>query len=65
MPVWARNDTGGWPGLFYCNPDNPAIIVEKRVGLGWTVIPVRPAGWAVLACSILLPVALIVFLETL
>jgi uncharacterized membrane protein len=24
-------------GLIYYNPDDPALIVEKRIGIGWTL----------------------------
>jgi uncharacterized membrane protein len=40
-PMTARGDTtpdSAWKGgLFYYNPDDPALFVEKRSGLGWTV----------------------------
>jgi uncharacterized membrane protein len=32
-----RNDDRYWKwGLFYYNPDDPAMFVEKRFGIGWT-----------------------------
>lgn len=31
-------------GTFYNNPDDPALFVEKRVGLGWTTNVGNPAG---------------------
>ncbi|GCE17698.1 DUF1648 domain-containing protein [Dictyobacter kobayashii] len=34
----ARDDDRYWiGGLFYYNPDDPALWVEKRMGLGWTI----------------------------
>ncbi|MFN9754557.1 MAG: DUF5808 domain-containing protein [bacterium] len=36
-------------GLFSWNPDDPALILEKRFGLGWTLNFAHPARWAVLA----------------
>jgi uncharacterized membrane protein len=33
-----RDDDRYWPGgFFYNNPDDPAVFVPKRYGLGWTV----------------------------
>jgi uncharacterized membrane protein len=32
-------------GLFYFNPDDPAVFVEKRFGLGWTTNFARPLVW--------------------
>ncbi len=33
-------------GVFYFNPDDPSIWVEKRFGVGWTVNIAHPLGWA-------------------
>jgi uncharacterized membrane protein len=35
-------------GLFYYNPQDPRIWVEKRVGVGWTLNFARPAAFWVL-----------------
>ena len=33
-----RKDDGYWKlGLFYYNPQDPAMLVEKRFGIGWTI----------------------------
>lgn len=33
-----RDDDRYWPGgFFYNNPDDPALFVPKRYGLGWTM----------------------------
>jgi uncharacterized membrane protein len=33
-----RDDDRYWyGGFFYSNPDDPALFVEKRYGLGWTL----------------------------
>jgi uncharacterized membrane protein len=34
-------------GMFYYNPNDPAIWVENRIGLGWTTNMARPAAWAI------------------
>lgn len=50
-------------GLVYANPDDPDVLVSKRMGLGTTINFGRPLGWAVLAL-ILVPVAILVVLVT-
>jgi uncharacterized membrane protein len=36
--VGFRNDDQYWyGGILYNNPDDPALFVEKRYGLGWTL----------------------------
>jgi uncharacterized membrane protein len=49
-------------GLFYVNPDDPAVFVPKRSGLGYTVNFGRPGGW--LALLLMLAVPLLVVLLT-
>lgn len=36
-PVMFRDDDQYWYGFFYNNPDDPAMFVPKRFGLGWTL----------------------------
>jgi uncharacterized membrane protein len=43
-----------WGGIFYCNPNDPAIWVEKRIGLGWTTNLARPAAWVILGAFLVL-----------
>ena len=46
----ARDDDALWLlGLFYCNTDDPSIVVPKRFGVGWTINVARPAAWAMMA----------------
>ncbi|KNY28331.1 DUF1648 domain-containing protein [Pseudobacteroides cellulosolvens] len=41
-----RDDDKYWKlGLFYYNPDDPSIVVEKRFGIGWTNNWARPISW--------------------
>jgi uncharacterized membrane protein len=58
-PAAAADDTGReahWRGFLYINPDDPALFVPKRFGIGWTVNFGRPAGWVVLGVLVGLPV---------
>ncbi|MEU7868257.1 DUF5808 domain-containing protein [Dactylosporangium sp. NPDC049140] len=32
-----RDDERGWYGFIYANPDDPNLLVPKRLGLGWTI----------------------------
>ncbi|WP_432832352.1 DUF5808 domain-containing protein [Dactylosporangium sp. CA-092794] len=37
-PISARGrEERGWYGFIYANPDDPHLIVPKRLGLGWTI----------------------------
>jgi len=51
----------GWKGWFYSNPNDPALLVPKRYGVGFTLNFGNPWSWAVLALIILavaLPIVL-------
>ena len=43
-------------GIFYINPEDPSILVEKRFGVGWTLNFGRPISWIVL----IIPIAVII-----
>ncbi len=47
-----------WGGLAYYAPDDPAVFVPKRVGIGQTINLARPGAWAFVAGIILVPLAL-------
>ncbi|TCP31796.1 putative membrane protein [Scopulibacillus darangshiensis] len=54
-----RNDDRYWKlGQFYFNPNDPAVWIEKRFGIGWTVNFARPASWLTLIAIILIAVCL-------
>ncbi|MBI5116434.1 DUF1648 domain-containing protein [Candidatus Poribacteria bacterium] len=54
-----RNDDRYWRfGLFYYNPDDPALWVEKRFGVGSTPNMAHPHGKIIMAGLIILPLAL-------
>ena len=64
-PQGDRTEDKYWKcgGTFYYNPDDPAIWVEKRMGIGWTTNMARPAAWVILGAFLLL--ALLFLLVTL
>jgi len=43
-----------WRGVFYCNAQDPALLVPKRYGLGYTLNFGNPWSWAVLAVILVL-----------
>lgn len=54
----AHHFRGG--GLFYNNPEDPRLWVEKRIGLGWTFNYARPAAWWLTAAFLTVPVGALV-----
>ena len=45
-----RDDDRYWKlGCFYWNPQDPAFLVEKRFGIGWTCNYANPKTWALTA----------------
>ncbi|MEK0317221.1 DUF1648 domain-containing protein [Cohnella sp. 56] len=50
-------------GLFYYNKADPALMVEKRYGVGWTINFAHPLGIAILAGILIVPVAIILILS--
>lgn len=48
-------------GLFYFNPDDPSLLVEKRYGLGWTINFARPLGWLIMIILLMIIVLVVVF----
>jgi uncharacterized membrane protein len=56
----AVDDDEHWKGgLFYVNRDDPALLVPRRFGLGWTVNLGRPAGIALTVALLLVIAALV------
>ena len=56
-PVGDRTADRYWKaGLIYVNPDDPALFIEKRFGVGYTINFGRPASWLILGAIALLPV---------
>lgn len=55
-PIGDRTDDRHWKwGVFYHNPDDPALWVEKRIGIGYTFNMARPSAWWALAAIVGLP----------
>ena len=46
----SNHDTDFWvAGIFYVNPENPRLLVPKRLGGGWTFNFARPIAWVLMA----------------
>ena len=48
-------------GQFYCNPSDPALFVEKRVGIGWTFNYGHAWAWPLTSLIILAVLAPVLF----
>jgi uncharacterized membrane protein len=56
--VFRDDDRYWYGGFFYNNPDDPALFVPKRFGLGWTVNFGHPQGKLFLIGMLLLPLVM-------
>lgn len=43
-------------GLFYYNPADPALMVPKRLGIGYTVNFAHPMAWILMGGALILPI---------
>jgi uncharacterized membrane protein len=50
-------------GVFYYNPDDPAVFIEKRSGLGYTVNFGNTWGWVITIAIVFFTVAPVVWLR--
>lgn len=60
-PAWSGDGTpdAAWKGgMFYVNPDDPALLVPKRFGIGWTLNFARPGAWLLLVVLLGVPLAI-------
>lgn len=56
-PVGDRTADRYWKGgLIYVNRDDPALFIEKRFGVGYTINFGRPGSWVILGLIVLIPV---------
>jgi uncharacterized membrane protein len=60
VPVGDRTPDKCWKlGLLYFNRNDPAVLVEKRFGIGWTVNFGNPRLWLVIGATLLLLLAIL------
>jgi uncharacterized membrane protein len=56
VPIGDRTLDRYWKlGIFYFNPDDSAIFVEKRFGLGYSLNFARPTTWLIMGLLLLAP----------
>lgn len=61
MPAADRDDDRFWKaGLVYVNRDDPAVLVNARFALGWTVNFGNPSAWLLVAGFLALPTGLVI-----
>lgn len=54
-----RDDDRYWKlGQFYVNKNDPALFLEKRFGVGWTINFARPLAWIIFLVIIMLAVGI-------
>jgi uncharacterized membrane protein len=58
--VYRDDDQYWYGGLFYNNPDDPAMFVPRRYGFGWTVNIGNPRGKLFLIATLSLPPLLLI-----
>lgn len=59
-PLGDRTADEHWKlGLIYYNPADPALFIEKRFGIGYTMNMARPVVWVMLTALLVLPLLLI------
>lgn len=59
-----RQEDRFWKGgLIYYNPADPAVWVEKRIGIGYTLNMARPAAWGFMLAVVLVPLALVLLVS--
>jgi Family of unknown function (DUF5808) len=49
-----RPPDAAWKGSFYSNPSDPALLVPKRFGIGYTLNFGNPWSWTALAFVLLM-----------
>jgi uncharacterized membrane protein len=63
--VDAPDDDRFWKaGILYLNRDDPALFVQRRFGVGWTVNIGRPAGVVIMIVVALVVIGIIGFVLT-
>ena len=53
LPPEEQDDYWFW-GLFYNNPNDPAVLVAKRHGIGWTINIGSPKGKLITFATLIL-----------
>jgi uncharacterized membrane protein len=56
VPIGDRTPDRYWKlGILYFNRDDPAVLVEKRFGLGYSLNFARPIAWMIVLLALIGP----------
>jgi len=62
MDDFNRQNDEFWKwGIMYNNPNDPALWVDKRTGLGWTLNFAHKQSWLIIFMILAIPVAFLIF----
>jgi hypothetical protein len=61
VPTGPRPPDEAWKGFLYSNANDPAVLVPKRYGIGYTLNFGNPWSWAVLIFVLLMAALPLVF----
>jgi uncharacterized membrane protein len=58
-----RNKEEFWKwGIFYNNPNDRAIWIDKRTGIGWTLNFAHAESWVIIFMILVIPMAILAFM---
>ena len=60
----STSDSHWLGGMIYFNPNDPAVMVPKRIGVGYTLNMGRPLAWVLLSGILILPLLLSLVLRS-
>ncbi|MBI3205510.1 MAG: DUF1648 domain-containing protein [Myxococcales bacterium] len=58
VALGTRPDGWRWGGMIYYAPDDPALFIPKRIGIGQTFNFARPAAWLILIVLLVVPIGI-------
>ena len=58
VALGTRPDGWRWGGMIYYAPDDPALFIPKRFGIGQTFNFARPAAWLILVLLVVAPIGI-------
>jgi len=58
VALGTRPDGWRWGGMIYYAPDDPALFIPKRFGIGQTFNFARPAAWLILVLLVVVPIGI-------
>ncbi|TJY38927.1 DUF1648 domain-containing protein [Cohnella pontilimi] len=59
-PAFLEDNKWKAGGLFYYSKEDPALLVPKRIGLGYTINFAHPIGWVILGVILAAPLLIVI-----